>query len=48
MKQQLNRILDGYSPEDIFNCGETGLFDKVAQTKSLLEKNKVCSGTKRR
>ena len=45
-KQQLNTIIDGHSPEDIFNCDETGLFYKVLPTKSLVEKNKICSGTK--
>ena len=45
-KQPLNTIIDGHSPEDIFNCDETGLFYKVLPTKSLVEKNKICSGTK--
>ncbi|KAI6648161.1 Tigger transposable element-derived protein 6 [Oopsacas minuta] len=45
-KQQLHTIIGGYSPEDIFNCDETGLYYKVLPTKSLVEKNKICNGTK--
>ena len=34
-KQQLNTIIDGYSPEDIFNCDETGLSIRFYQLSLL-------------
>ncbi|GAB6028381.1 hypothetical protein CHUAL_002548 [Chamberlinius hualienensis] len=35
-----------YSPTDVFNCDETGLFWKMMPDKSLTLKNEICSGGK--
>jgi hypothetical protein len=44
MRENLKQILKNYSPEDIFNCDETGLFWKMKPCRTI--SNEQTSGTK--
>lgn len=43
---QLQKILEKYSPQDIYNVDETGLFWKAMPTRTLAFKGEKCSGGK--
>ena len=45
--ERLPSILDGYSPEDVWNQDETGCFYRALPEKSLAEKKKKCHGGKK-
>ena len=44
---RLPQILDGYSPDDIFNMDETGIFFKLLPDRTLCFKNEDCHGGKK-
>jgi hypothetical protein len=44
MQENLRQMLKDYSPEDIFNCDETGLFWKMKPSRMI--SNGQISGTK--
>lgn len=46
-KARLPRIIDGYSPDDIFNMDETGIFYKLLPDRTLCFKQEKCHGGKR-
>ena len=45
-KSRLSSILEGYKPEDIYNCDENGLYFKGIPTKSFVHIGGSCSGVK--
>lgn len=45
-KSQLESLLNGYDPNDVFNADETGLFFKCLPDKTLTFKNEKCHGGK--
>jgi hypothetical protein len=44
--KDLPSLLDGYSPDDVFNADETGLFYKCLPTKTFTFKGQECHGGK--
>ena len=44
--EKLHELIDGYNPEDVFNCDETGLFYRALPDRSLVSKFENCHGTK--
>lgn len=47
IKNTLPNLLEGYSPENVFNVDETGLFFKCLPQKTLAFKNEKCHGGKK-
>ena len=45
--ERLPSIVEGYTPENIWNCDETGLLWKSLLDKGLAEKKKACKGGKK-
>lgn len=45
-RQRLPDIVSGYSPEDVFNCDETGLYFRALPDKTLSARNQSTKGTK--
>lgn len=45
-KSRLPSILEGYKPEDICNCDESGLYFRGISTKSCVHSGGSCSGVK--
>jgi len=43
---RLKAICEGYSPDNIYNCDETGLFYRALPTRSLVQRNDKCKGGK--
>lgn len=46
-KQRLPSIIDEYSPNDVYNADETGLFFKALPNRSLVMAKDTCKGGKR-
>lgn len=42
----LAKLLDGYSPDDVYNCDETAFFFKCLPDKTLAYKSEECPGGK--
>ena len=45
-KERVDIVFDGYSPEDIYNADETGVFYRSLPSKSLGVRGEICSGGK--
>lgn len=45
-ESNLKKILEDYSPSDIFNADETGLFYRCLPSRTLVTKGETCSGDK--
>lgn len=45
-KARLPLLLQGYKPEDIYNCDESGLYFRGIPTKSFIKSGDSCSGVK--
>lgn len=45
-KEKIPKLIEGYSPRDVFNLDETGLFFRALPNKTLALKGQTCSGEK--
>ena len=45
-KSKIGSLLEGYKPEDVYNCDETGLFFRALPNKTFAQKGDRCVGGK--